>query len=414
VHGIARRVVLLLPVPALAGCCVLAGPLAGGSTKPSDEATVPLSPEARALIDRAFLGIDREKQVDVHIHIAGIGSGATGCCVNPSMRSALHPIKRLQFEVYMRAAGVSHAQEADREYVLRLVERARAAPRRGRFRILAFDRRYRQDGSVDEKRTEFYVPNDYVFRLAEEFPDVFLPTMSVHPYRPDALEELERWAGRGGTMVKWLPNSQGIDPSDPLCDRYYDRMRELGLVLLSHAGEEKAVDAAEDQRLGNPLLLRRALDHGVRVIAAHCASLGDNVDLDDPGRGKVRNFELFLRLMDEEKYKRLLFGEISAITQYNRFGETLAVLLERSDLHGRLVNGSDYPLPAINALIRTRSLVSAGFISKEERDALNEIFDSNPLLFDFVLKRTLHLPGGDRRFPASMFMEHPGLGANHE
>jgi hypothetical protein len=162
------------------------------------------------------------------------------------------------------------------------------------------------------------------------------------------------------------------------------------------------------------LLLRRALDHGVRVIAAHCASLGDNVDLDDPGRGKVRNFELFLRLMDEEKYKRLLFGEISAITQYNRFGETLAVLLERSDLHGRLVNGSDYPLPAINALIRTRSLVSAGFISKEERDALNEIFDSNPLLFDFVLKRTLHLPGGDRRFPASMFMEHPGLGANHE
>ena len=38
-------------------------------------------------------------------------------------------------------------------------------------------------------------------------------------------------------------------------------MKELDLVLLSHGGEEKAVEAEEDQKLGNPLLLRRALDH---------------------------------------------------------------------------------------------------------------------------------------------------------
>ena len=130
---------------------------------------------------------------------------------------------------------------------------------------------------------------------------MFLPTISVHPYRSDALEELERGAARGATMVKWLPNSMGIDPSDPLCDAYYDKMRELGLILLSHGGEEKAVDAAEDQRLGNPLLLRRALDRGVRVIVAHCAGLGENVDLDDPRRGSVPNFELFLRLNREKR-----------------------------------------------------------------------------------------------------------------
>jgi predicted TIM-barrel fold metal-dependent hydrolase len=410
VHAIALAALIALLAVTLAGCAVIATPIAGGASRPSDEAAAELSPEARALVDRAFDGINREKQLDIHVHIAGLGSGHTGCCVNPQMRSGFHPIKRLQFQVYLRAAGVRHLEDADREYVERLVDRMRGAPVHGRCRILAFDRRYHRDGRVDEARSEFYVPNDYVLRLADEYPDVFLPTISVHPYRTDALEELERGAKRGATMVKWLPNSMGIDPSDPLCDAYYDKMRELGLILLSHGGEEKAVDAAEDQRLGNPLLLRRALDRGVRVIVAHCAGLGENVDLDDPKRGTLPNFQLFLRLMDEEKYRGLVFGEISAVTQANRYGESLAVLLRRRDLQPRLVNGSDYPLPAINLLFRTGSLESAGFLSKEERKSLNEIYELNPLLFDFVLKRTVHAPGGGERFPASMFMENPGLG----
>lgn len=397
----------LLPA-AIAGCGAVAGTLAGGAN--AETRTEALSEDARELVDRAFQGIDRTRLVDVHVHIAGLGTGGTGCRVHPGMRSGCHLLKRLQFELYLRAAGVRNLENADREYVLRLVERMRAAPGLGRCRILALDHRYRRDGSVDLDRTELYVSNDYVLGLADEFPDVFLPTVSVHPYRLDALEELERGAHRGATMVKWLPNSQGIDPSDPICDRFYDRMRALGLVLLVHAGEEKAVEASDDQRLGNPLLLRRALDHGVQVVVAHCASLGSNEDLDDPRLRKVRNFDLFLRLMDDERYRGLLFGEISGVTQYNRFAEFLAPLLRREDLHDRLVNGSDYPLPGINALIWTRSLRSAGFISAKERSSLNEIFRMNPLLFDFVLKRTVHLPGSNRCFDPSIFMGHVALG----
>ncbi|HVR86047.1 MAG TPA: amidohydrolase family protein [Planctomycetota bacterium] len=393
---------------ALVGCA-LGATLIAGPSRPSDVVAADLSPESRALIDRAFDGIDPSKQIDVHVHIAGVGAGRTGCCVNPQMQSGFHPVKRLQFQVYLRAAGIRHPDQADGEYIERLVERMRTGPNLGRCQILAFDRRYRRDGSVDEARTEFYVPNEYVLELAKKYPDVFRPTISVHPYRSDALVELERGAEEGATMVKWLPNSMGIDPSDPLCDRFYDKMRDLGLILLSHGGEEKAVDAAEDQRLGNPLLLRRALDRGVRVIVAHCAGLGENMDLDDLRRGTVPNFDLFLRLMGEEKYRGLVFGEISAVLQFNRFGVSLETLLRRSDLHDRLVNGSDYPLPAINALVRTGSLVSAGFLSPEERKALNEIYEWNPLVFDFVLKRTVHLPGSGRRFPASIFMQNPAL-----
>ncbi|MEA2659203.1 MAG: hypothetical protein QOF64_1799, partial [Candidatus Binatota bacterium] len=114
-------------------------------------------------------------------------------------------------------------------------------------------------------------------------------------------------------------------------------------------------------------------------------------------------------LLDEPKYAGLLFGEISAITQYNRMPTPLATLLSRQDLHPRLVNGSDYPLPAINALIRTSKFASEGFITADERQSLNEIYDHNPLLFDFVLKRTLRHPKTRQKLAASIFMANPGL-----
>jgi hypothetical protein len=76
-----------------------------------------------------------------------------------------------------------------------------------------------------------------------------------------------------------------------------------------------------------------------------------------------------------------------------------------------LVNGSDYPLPAINVLIRTGALVKQGYITSEERVCLNEIYDYNPLLFDFVLKRAIKVPGTEQRLPASIFMTNPALEA---
>jgi hypothetical protein len=65
----------------------------------------------------------------------------------------------------------------------------------------------------------------------------------------------------------------------------------------------------------------------------------------------------------------------------------------------------------VNLLIRTRPLVKQGYIDAEEADSLKEIYDFNPLLFDFVLKRTLNLPGTANGFPAAVFMNNSGLGA---
>lgn len=383
---------------------------AGGAfTHRPEELQDRLSDKAADLVKRAFTDLDPARLVDYHTHIAGIGAGNTGNLVNPRMRSWRHPSRRLRFAIYLSAAGIEDVERADLEYAARLVNLVRHMEPHGRYRLLAFDKHYNRDGTVNRAKTEFYVPNEYVFALAGQHPGLFDPVMSVNPYRADAIDELQKWAARGGRMVKWLPNAMGIDPSDATCDPFYQKMKELGLVLLSHGGEEQAVEAAADQRLGNPLRLRRPLEHGVKTIVAHCAGLGYAEDLDDPVNGRTHNFRLFMSLMDDKRYDGLLFGDISAMTQFNRIGAPLSTVIERADLHHRLVNGSDYPLPAVNLFIRTKPLQQAGYINKDERAAVREIYGFNPLLFDFVLKRCLKLPGTNKRLSTCVFLSNDDL-----
>ena len=119
----------------------------------------------------------------------------------------------------------------------------------------------------------------------------------------------------------------------------------------------------EAHDFGNPLRLRRALDAGVRVVVAHCASMGEDRDLDRGANGPyVESFSLFVRLMDE-KYEKRLFGDISAMTQVNRAGPALARVIESERWHARLLNGSDYPLPGVMPIFSVDYLVSLGLIA---------------------------------------------------
>ena len=400
---------LALPVAFLMSIPFLIDELGGAWTHAPAELDAGLGDDARALLERAYRGIDRA--LDYHTHLVGLGTGDTGCFVHPGMRSWWQITRRVQFEVYRSASGIDDDDHADAQYVARLVDLVRHTPGKGRYLLLPFDQHYELDGTVDLESTEMYTPNEYAWRIAAEHPEHFDAAVSIHPYRPGAVAELERWARKGARIVKWLPNAMGMDPSHDRCVPFYEVMRRYGMVLLTHAGEEKAVHAEEDQRLGNPLLLRRPLDLGVTVIIAHCASLASNEDLDDARRPRRSNFELFIRLMDDPRYKGRVYGEISAITQRNRIPGPLRTMLQRTDLHPWLLNGSDYPLPAVNVVISTSLLVDEGLLTEGERKARQEIYDSNPLVFDVVLKRTARGPKGER-FPASVFLGGPGLTAS--
>src|SRR4029077_4910643 len=149
------------------------------------------------------------------------------------------------------------------------------------------------------------------------------------PYRADCVAALEEAKRDGARAVKWLPGAMGMDPASPLCDRFYAAAARLNLPIISHAGLERAVLGTETQDLGNPLRLRRALDAGVRVVVAHCASMGQDRDLDKGPNGPlVDSFILFSRLLDEKRYEKNLYGDISAITQIKRAGTALAKVIE--------------------------------------------------------------------------------------
>ena len=356
----------------------------------------PLSPAARELVRGCFAGIDRSRLWDAHTHAIGLGAGGTGCWVHPDMLDHLHPVKRLQFDLYRAAVGLESDENADAEYVARLLDLHDRTNPEGRMVLLAFEQNVGEDGVARPDASPIHVPNDYVLELAARHPR-FEACVSIHPYRTDAVERLEAALAAGALAVKWLPNAMGIDPSSPRCDAFYRRMAESGLPLISHAGKEYAVHAEAGQEYGNPLLLRRALDAGVRVVVAHCAALGSFPDL-DAGSGEEESLDLFLRLLGESAYRERLFGDISAISQINYGPRPLRTLLAAPELHDRLLYGSDYPMPALRFLTLPQKLELEGLLSERDAELCGEIFDFNPLLFDFVVKRSVRVEKDDATY----------------
>ena len=373
-----------------------------GFTNPCLDAALPDNLANDDLIAAAWQEVDADQFWDCHTHLLGLGDSGGGAWVNPDMRELAHPILRTQYEFFLNAACVDESQAVDNDYVSRLLTYQAGLASGTRLMLLAFDYAYDSDGQRLTERSHFHVPNSYARDVARRHPGRFEWTASIHPYRQDAVSALEAAARDGARAVKWLPPSMNIDPASPRCDVFYDALARLDLPLLSHAGLERAVHVPDAQTLGNPLRLRRPLEHGVRVIVAHCASMGDGEDL-DAGAGKPRltNFALFARLMNEPRYESLLFGDISAMTQLNRIGPPLDTVLERDDWHERLINGSDYPLPGVFPLFSVTTMVNRGYLDEREAATVRAIRPHNPLLFDFVLKRTIRHAG--KRFARNVF-----------
>lgn len=355
------------------------------------------------LVRAAWDGLDAAQVWDAHAHLVGTGDSGSGVMVNPRMESLLHPDEYAR-RLFFLNAGCAHDApgSVDRAYVERVLNLMDGMRKGAKLLLFAFDRVHDEHGQPQAERSGFYVPDAYARDTARAHPQVFEWVASIHPYRADCVEALERAKADGARAVKWLPAAMGMDPASPLCDRFYRAAAQFGLPLICHAGLERAVMGTDTQDYGNPLKLRRALDAGVRVVVAHCASMGQDRDLDQGANGPpLDSFELFARLMGEARYAGRVFGDISAMTQVNRAGVSLARVLERDDWHARLLNGSDYPLPGLMPIFSVDYIVSLGLLETAAAPVLTEIRRHNPLLFDFVLKRSLRHRG--KAFAARVF-----------
>ena len=347
------------------------------------------------LVKAAWDRLDPAQVWDAHAHLIGVGDSGSGVVVNPRSASLLSPGDYARRMFFLDAGCVEGATGGvDRGYLERTRSLMAGLRPGAKMLLYAFERAHDERGAPLPQRSGMYVPDAYARDTARAHPQVFEWVASIHPYRADCAEALARAKADGARAVKWLPSAMGIDPGSPLCDRCYGALARLDLPLVTHAGLARAVIGTDIQDYGNPLRLRRALDAGVRVVVAHCASMGRDRDLDQGAHGPaVESFELFARLMDEARYAGRLYGDLSAITQVNRAGGTLARVLERADWHARLLNGSDYPLPGVMPLFSADYIVSLGLLEPGAAPVLSEIRAHNPLLFDFVLKRSLRLRG---------------------
>jgi uncharacterized protein len=359
---------------------------------------LPDSLQNHPLMLQAFNGIDFYQLWDSHFHLLGNGlnNGADGkstdIWLSPKMQSWLSPIQRIQYAFYLDAACLIEPDFADREFVVNLAKMTSQLPSGIRFMLLAFDYMHNDKGEMLQSDSTFYIPNRYAAKIAKSS-ESYEWIASVHPYRKDALERLEWCKTNGARAVKWLPPAMNIDPSSTKCDAYYQKLIDLNLPLLTHAGDEKAVHSEQLQRLANPLHLRRPLDQGVKVIVAHCASLGANQDLDHKKSGSKTNFELFSRLMNDANYQHNCFADISAINLINRDVFEIKQIIENTSWHDRLLYASDFPLPGVVPVISSKKLAADGLIDGSHVDFLNQVRSYSSWLYDFLSKRLMQSSG---------------------
>ena len=275
---------------------------------------------------------DARIRIDAHVHLMGADQEKHKCFISPAMR------KSVTAWYLSKMAGVS-LRVSDEVFDIAYVDHLAGLVREARFLdkalVFGMDGLYDGQGRLD-RRTEILVSNDWAMEAVSRHPDVLLFGASIHPARPDALDELDRCAGEGALCVKWVPPSMGIDPSDARYVPFYQRMKEHGLVLTSHTGYEHSVFVA-DQSLGDPEHLRLPLEIGLTVVAGHAGTSGFY--------HKVEYLPNLLRLCEEFEH---IYADTSALANPVRFPYRERVL--SPPLVDRLIQGTDYPVPPMPLL----------------------------------------------------------------
>jgi hypothetical protein len=308
--------------------------------------------------------------LDMHVHVAGLGSGGSGAFISKAMR------ENFRFPFFLWAMGTSIEQletEGDAVLFKSLSERISRSRRVGQAVILAMDGVVDVNGDLDRDLTHVYIPNEFVATETTRFDNLQFGA-SINPLRHDALQRLDSVHAQGALLIKWIPAMMHVDPSDERIIPFYRRLVDLGLPLLSHAGQERSFPGARDE-FGDPRKLALPLEIGVTVIAAHIATTGQYED--------QASFERLLPMF--ETYPRL-YSEISSLTQINKLGY-LVDALKTPEIRERLLYGSDWPLqfyPLIHPLYHLPA------IGIGEAKAISGI--ANPWDRDVAIKETLGVP----------------------
>ncbi len=307
--------------------------------------------------------------LDFHVHLVGNGKSGSGCWLRLGATWWQRPMANYMLRHVGLGATSMQAENFDERYVAHLLRLVRESSL-GALVLLAQDEVYESNGRKLEGRGSFYVPNDYLLRLCAAHPE-FLAAVSIHPARPDALEELERCLAAGAVALKLLPNCHNVDCNDPRYRRFWERVAEARLPLLAHTGGEHTVEVIAHSH-ADPRVLTQPLECGVTIIAAHCATKSG---LTDP-----EYFDVFAAML--AKFPNL-YGDTSAWNVPLRGRHARRCIGPEAGLLGeRLLHGSDFPVPCSGLWAALRGIVKWSDYREWQRHP-------NVLERDYQLKRAM-------------------------
>lgn len=339
--------------------------------------------------------------VDAHMHLVGSQTELTGCHAHQtSVPSTLQAVKQ---RVLSAASGVKSISDADRTAAKRTVSLILNFPHRVPYygALFAFSATYDlEKGTVDMSRTSLHVPNEYMLQVCSEAPERLIPVGSIHPYDANAIEKLRALKAKGVHLIKWLPNSQFISPSHSKSLAFLAEMAKLKMVLVTHVGDEHAVNAAgTNNQFGNPSVFRIALRENpdLHIIFAHVGSEGTSI----VDNRKRENFDVVIDILKE--FPKQAFADISAFSSAYRRVKYLPRLLAEKKIHGQLIYGTDYPLPAVGMLSfwTLKKMWYTKLLTFSQTSQIHEIFRHNPLAASFVAMRLVKYKGNS--FPSEVF-----------
>ena len=116
------KIIILVISIKLYGCATLVTPVAGNFAGDPLHIADELSPLAISLIQEVYTDFGDNELIDSHIHMIGLGANGTDNWVNPEMREGFHWLKQIKFAVYKNASGIRNEDDADQEYVERLIK----------------------------------------------------------------------------------------------------------------------------------------------------------------------------------------------------------------------------------------------------------------------------------------------------
>jgi uncharacterized protein len=242
-----------------------------------------------------------------------------------------------------------------------LLQHIVGATRIDRVVVVAFDQYHTFDGQALGQRrhrwqvgSDLYVSNTYVRQLWRRHPERILFGASIHPYRQQggmsATDMLDEVVKAGAVLIKWLPLAQNIDAEDPRTVAFLRRAADLRMPVLIHCGAEAALGNLHPH-FKDPAPLLRSLSrlrdegHMPTVIVAHAAS---------PPLWPVTPAGTLWTLLGALKGEFAgapLYTDVAGLTMFNK-AIWLKRLAHMPEIHHKLVQGSDFPIPPIPLMFR--------------------------------------------------------------